>query len=171
MNSLDVRYLRKILSYDPVSGKIHWKVREDRELSWNRKNAGREAGAKKSNGYLELKINGTNYKAHRVAWALHFGEFPKMFLDHKDRNRSNNSIENLREATPSQNATNIHRTDGKYPRGVSKVGAKFFSQIQYRGKREYLGIFKTLEEASEAYLTRAKVLHGEFKNPYGKPEC
>lgn len=50
-----------------------------------------------------------NYKRvciTHVIWALHYGEWPEQLIDHKDRDRCNNRIDNLRLATNSQNGMN-----------------------------------------------------------------
>lgn len=47
-------------------------------------------------GYLIFKIKGKQYKAHRVAWLLCNGNFPNGELDHINRNKLDNRIENLR---------------------------------------------------------------------------
>lgn len=65
-----------------------------------------EAGTKLSTGYYSVSLNGKNYFAHRVVWALINGDIDKEIIDHKDKNRSNNKIENLRVVTSSVNGKN-----------------------------------------------------------------
>lgn len=65
-------------------------------------------------GYVRLYYGGITYYGHILAWALYYGEWPSGALDHKDRNRSNNAITNLRLATPKQNRVNSKvRKDSK----------------------------------------------------------
>ena len=60
----------------------------------------------KSTGYKLLKVDYRQYREHRLVWLYVYGTLPKM-LDHIDGNKENNSIENLREATISQNMQNM----------------------------------------------------------------
>lgn len=62
-------------------------------------------GSKDRLGYLVLNWQGVNYYVHRVAWALHNNEQPKE-IDHIDGDKSNNSIENIRSVTRSENIMN-----------------------------------------------------------------
>lgn len=57
-------------------------------------------------GYLILKIKGHQYKAHRIVWLLNKGEFPKSEIDHINRNKLDNRIENLRESNRTQQNRN-----------------------------------------------------------------
>lgn len=87
-------------------------------------------------------------------------------IDHKYRNRSDNQLENIRAATPSNNMCNARiRSDNKsgYP-GVSwdKLREKWRAQINIKGKSYYIGLFNTAYEAHLAYEKAAKELHGEF---------
>ena len=94
---LDVQtYLKKHFSIDPNTGRI---TRSDRRNS---------NGSYDKDGYLILKIKGKQYKAHRVAWFLYYGEFPSLEIDHIDRDRSNNRKSNLRVADRVLNTNNTH---------------------------------------------------------------
>lgn len=60
-----------------------------------------------SSEYAQVKINKRLYLCHRVVWELHHGEIPPgMFIDHKDGDRFNSNINNLRLATRERNARN-----------------------------------------------------------------
>ena len=99
-------------------------------------------------GYLFVRIAGTNYQAHRVAWYMHTGIDPVEFqIDHVDRDRTNNRFNNLRLATNQLNAKN---TGAK---GWVKVGDRYRAVIVHDRKQQHLGYFKTPEEARDAYLS------------------
>ena len=66
-------------------------------------------GSYDKDGYLILKIKGRQFKAHRVAWLLVKREFPKSEIDHINRNRTDNRIENLRESNRKQQIENSVR--------------------------------------------------------------
>ena len=57
-------------------------------------------------GYLRSSIDGKKYKLHRLAWLYVYGYFPENFIDHINRNRSDNRIENLREVSRQCNVRN-----------------------------------------------------------------
>lgn len=82
-------------------------------------------------------------------------------VDHKNRNSLDNRKENLRVASRSQNSINWVRRN-KYGRGVARVGGLFQVRIVSKGKRKFIGYYKTPEEARAAYDKAAKQLHGEF---------
>lgn len=65
-------------------------------------------GSLDKDGYLILKIKGKQFKAHRIAWLLYYGDFPKQELDHINRDRTDNRIENLRESDRAEQIKNRH---------------------------------------------------------------
>lgn len=87
-------YILNHFSYDPETGEIK---RNDRKNS---------CGSFDKDGYLILKIKSHQYKAHRIAWMLYYGEYPLFELDHINHIRDDNRIENLREVTRSTNNRN-----------------------------------------------------------------
>lgn len=87
-------------------------------------------------------------------------------VDHKDRDGLNNTDDNLRLATESQNQAN--RTALKNNRcgfkGVVYYARRnvYRARIKMLGKTHHLGYFKTPEEAARAYDAKARELFGEF---------
>lgn len=86
-------------------------------------------------------------------------------VDHIDRNKMNNTRSNLRIATRAQNVSNIagvrHRHD--LPKGVHPNHSGYFATITCKGKKHYLGTYRTVQGAADAYKVAARRLHGEFK--------
>ena len=70
-------------------------------------------GSYDKDGYLILKIKGKQYKAHRIVWAFHNNEMPNGEIDHINRNRSDNRIENLRVVDRQGNIDNTTRYANK----------------------------------------------------------
>lgn len=146
-----VEILKEYFYYDSEDGSLY-----------NLKNRGKnkkgsEAETLTSDGYLNIFI-GKAYRAHRIIWKMVTGKEPKL-LDHINKNRSDNRFENLREASVSLNIFNTDRYKNELSRGIRKHGNKFRARISFEGKRIHLGLFKTLEEAVEAYNNKARELY------------
>jgi hypothetical protein len=109
-----------------------------------------------ADGYINISIDGTVYRAHRLAWLYVHGVFPKE-IDHKNRIRSDNRISNLRVVTRTRN--NFNRSNVK---GYTKRNGKYRAQITYLGKNYSLGQYDTTEEATEAYHTKRREFLGEI---------
>lgn len=115
-------------------------------------------------GYVRVRRDGKEFRAHRIIWEIFHGPIPDgMLVDHKDGNVRNNRIENLRLATRTQNNANRVKQDFScLPKGVAKVGNKFRARITRNSKTISLGTFNTAEEAGEAYARAAEDFDGEF---------
>lgn len=57
------------------------------------------AGKLGAGGYLNIKLYGISYSAHRLAWFLSSGRWPKNEIGHRDGDRTNNHPGNLFETT------------------------------------------------------------------------
>lgn len=156
--------LREALSYDPETGKLTWLAGAGKR--GGKRNAGDVAGSHHSMGYVQVSLDGESKFAHRVAWALHTGEWPSVEIDHRDGDRSNNSWVNLREASHAENMQNRskHRNNTSGYTGVSydRESRRWAAQIRYDGKRHRLGRFANKVDAHAAYLVAKAQLH-EFQ--------
>ena len=143
---LTQKKLKQILNYDPLTGEFIWIV----TLS-NHAIAGSVAGCLNKLGYTQIRISGKNYLAHRLAWLYVYGYFPEHDIDHKDRNKSNNKIINLRHATRQCNIKNsgLRCTNTSGIKGVSwhKQSDKWRVQIKVNNKQHHLGFFTDFTEA------------------------
>ena len=148
----------RMLDYDPITGIFRWR------------STNCVAGTVTRLGYVRIGYRVDNrysvYSAHRLAWLYIHGEPVPLEIDHIDRDKSNNRINNLRSATRSQNKANEgSRKNNKL--GVKGVcldnHGKYRTTIKVNGKANFLGRFDTLEKAAEAYRTAAiSSLAGEF---------
>lgn len=97
--------LRKLLRYEPDTGKLYWRMRTHDVLGetadycrkWNRKNAHREAfttGA--AGGQRRGWILDHNLLAQRVIWAMEYGKWPEGAIKHINGDKSDNRLANLR---------------------------------------------------------------------------
>jgi hypothetical protein len=106
--------------------------------------------------------------AHRLAWLWHYGEWPTQ-VDHINRVKSDNRIENLRLATNSQNRANtgLRRDNASGQTGVwfDNHRKKWAAEIHWQNQKTRLGRFNTFEAAQSAYRQAAKEKFGEFALP------
>jgi len=147
------------MTYDPESGRLYCQI------------TGAEVGGYstgKGRRYISVSFKGLTAKAHHLAWALWYGEWPRMAIDHRDGNPQNNAIGNLRLATNQQNQFNTGskgRTS-KY-KGVSWKAAdrKWQVRASIGGKNKHIGYFSSEIEAARAYDLAVAQEHGEFARP------
>lgn len=166
--------LRSLISYDTSTGRMFWRPRPEGDFpsksaadSWNTRYAGRPALATPNGkGHLKGSIYNRQHFAHRVAWAVHHGYWPSA-LDHINGNRSDNRIENLREATATQNARNRKPIGGSRFLGVSRSanGKRWRAYIHINGKTVALGTFDCEEVAARTYDVAARRHFGQFARP------
>ena len=142
-----------------------WLIYKEGNLFYKTKARGRfqhdKAGSLYSNGYIMIVIKGKRYLAHRLIFFMHHGFFPKL-VDHINRNKTDNIIENLREANISQNAwnRNLSKANTSGVNGVIwRENKKYYeATCTVNGKYHYLGCFKDIKEA-EQKVKNFKSLH------------
>ncbi len=154
--SLTLEDLKELFEYDLVKGGLIGKLKICKRR------------AKPNNGYVCWSILGYRYPEHHLVWLWFKGEFPpvRITLDHKNRVKSDNKIENLRLASQSQNQVNTKvRSDNALGlRGVyfHKTEKKYRATVWKDGKSISCGQFNTAEEANVIALKKRKELFGEF---------
>jgi HNH endonuclease len=141
-------HLKSILRYVPRTGKFFWIVDKGRV------GAGDEAGTKSRRGYVDIKIDGRSYPAHRLAWLYRTGSFPEKEIDHVNGNPSDNRWINLREGNHSQ-VTRPHRTYKNNISGYSGVhwrkdADKYRVRITVNSQRLSRGHYSDFEKACRA---------------------
>lgn len=167
-----IEEIQQLLSYDADSGKLTWKVAVGGGNRGRRITAGREAGCArrtKPDGsyYVSLTINGVRYYATHVIWALVYGKWPERTIDHINGNRLDNRLDNLREATLSQQQWNQGKpkTNTTGFKGVGKVGKVWKWHVKVDGKMQWSkGSWDTAEEAFADRCKRLSEFHGDFAN-------
>lgn len=141
--------LKEVLRYDPDTGDFQWLVDKGPVK------AGDLTGYIDPKGYTRIRVDGTLYRAHRLAWLYMYGVFPRDQIDHKDHVKHNNALSNLREANSKQNSENrrlqVNNTSGFRGVGWYPKLQKWVAQIRHCKKLNHLGYFNTPEEASAAY--------------------
>lgn len=156
------------VDYNRDTGVFVWKKRIGKSRShkaFNSQFAGKEAGNIHPSGYRHIHVTdsgkSTHIRAHRLAWFICYGSGPKDQIDHINRNKLDNRINNLREVSNTQNQHNAsRRKDNKS--GVSgvywdKSKSKWRASVRVNSIRHYVGLFDELDSASNAVLEfRAK---------------
>lgn len=160
MNRPTFEQVKEILAYDPEMGVLTW-IRP----KINQIKTGTPAGRLQNFGYRQITLLGRTYVAHRVAWLLYTGRWPRTQIDHINCDPNDNRISNLREASPSQNKANSRKNKNNTTgyKGVRLIkNNRYRAEIMYNRKRISLGYFDTPEEGHSAYLLAAKKYFGEF---------
>lgn len=162
MAKLSAEQAKKVLSYDPETGVLNWKCSLARRVK-----AGDVAGSDDGQGYLQICIYGTRYKAHRLAWLIMTGGWPDGEIDHINGNRKGNNWANLREVTRQENCCNkaTQRNNNSGATGVYWNGTKqkWMAQINIGRVRHRLGSYSSIGEATKARKAAEKE-HGFHKN-------
>jgi hypothetical protein len=157
-----IAQVQSIFNYDQHSGVFYWKIN-----AGTNKTMGNPAGCVNRTGYVQLKVAGKLFLAHRLAWLVSTGQDPVgLQIDHINGIKIDNRLCNLRLATNSQNSCNkkLSRRNTSGYKGVSysKQGQKWRADIRINGKQTLIGLFDTPELAHMAYCEAAAELHGDF---------
>ena len=102
----------------------------------------------------QYRLHRVNYYAHNPIWDIHDSSQDN-FIDHENKDKTNNHIENLRVVT---NQENLFNTKAK---GYSwnKLCQKWTAQIVVNGKKKHIGVFDLKEDAHNSYLEAKKIYH------------
>ena len=155
---------KKLLDYNRTTGQFTWKVSRG-----SRSKVGGIAGHENSHGYIAIGVNLNKkqkfLKAHRLAWFIVNHELPNV-IDHIDRDKSNNSLSNLRDCNNSLNQINIpiskRNTTGYKGVYYRKDNGKYRAIIKIDGRNKSIGQYETAEEAYSAYKKKAIEVYGDF---------
>lgn len=141
-----------LLRYEAETGELFWLQRDSTQRRWNSRWAGKPAfTALCGNGYRQGHLFGEKVLAHRVAWAIHYGEWPNI-IDHINGVRADNRICNLRNVSAAENNLNlaIRRENTSGVIGVRWTKGAWQASITVAGNRKYLGRFSDLSDALAA---------------------
>lgn len=158
----EVELIKSILTkviVTPDAGSIKW----NEDIKSVKK--GDEAGYIDMAGYRACKHKGFKLKCHRVIFYYVNRWLPEC-LDHINRIKDDNRIDNLRATTASLNARNIgvRKTSKSGITGVffNKGRNVYQAQITINGKQLYLGYHKTIEAATTARKEAELKYFGEY---------
>jgi hypothetical protein len=150
---------------DYTTGILYWKNPRGPRVK-----VGDPVYTKPSNGYLsvELQLNYRSHKflVHRLVWKMYYGEdLGQLELDHIDGNRANNSISNLRIATPTQNQHNRKRRGFKrsnHLKGQPCWKGGWEVRLGNNGVQKYLATYPCPLVARVAYESAKRFIAKEF---------
>jgi hypothetical protein len=143
--------LKELLTYYPETGQFYWNTGgKGRRLD-------RRAGSfHKASGYIHIGICGKKYRAHRLAWLYTYGFLPENLLDHINRDRADNRIDNLRAVDMVENTKNnsvrVDNTSGVTGVCWAKREGKWLVRISSK----FIGYTDSLGEAIKLRLKAAK---------------
>lgn len=177
--------LRRLLTYDPETGILTWlprsvdmfagateRARQRTCSLWNGQFAGKPALIGIDGfGYYQGPVMGRYVKAHRVAWALHYGEWPKQKVSHRNSDHRDNRISNLRDIDHQTCHRNV-KLSKRNKSGAAGVNwhertLRWRAFIAMNGKTKALGSFATFDDAVAARkLAEAELGYAES---HGKP--
>jgi hypothetical protein len=174
IDDIPISRICEFLEYDESTGLLMWKPREN-DLAFNNKFAGNTAGNEISptnsrTSYIRVRVENKLYLAHRVIWAMRYGEWPEGTIDHIDGDGTNNRIDNLRDVSGKDNSRNcrLSRNNTSGVNGVWKQADRYVAEIMVNRKKLSLGSFDTLEEAAAARKAADRIYgfyetHGDSK--------
>lgn len=151
---------RRLLRYEPKTRFLFWKKKRQGPATDNLR-----AGSLRPDGSRNVSIKGCSYMEHRIAWLIHFGEWPEGVIDHKNGDPSDNRIRNLRDVSRSENSQNqrkaqsSNKSTGLLGVTLRRPGV-WAARISVGGKNLHLGQFDSPISAHEAYLTAKRNRHG-----------
>ena len=126
-------------NFEYVNGEMYWK-------KGKRKN--KKAGCMHPTGYIQVCWNKKLWQLHRIIWIWHENELVKgLEIDHINRIKTDNRIENLRQVTRSINNANRKAIFVNFCKGKWKA---YTSRILGNGKQIHIGVFETKEDAEKA---------------------
>jgi hypothetical protein len=142
--------LREALEYNPETGDLIWKEGWRKGMVAGCVNVNSSSG----NAYRSIVLDGVSRRAHRVAWAIHHGDWPKEEIDHDNGDGSDNRILNLKDAGKIGNARN-RRKPRNNKSGVCGVNfdgkrRKWRVQVYEGAKRKHIGRFDDFDAAVAA---------------------
>lgn len=131
---------KQLLHYAPETGVFTWKASTSKHI----KRVGKRAGS--IGTYVVIGMFCRSYYAHRLAWFYVRAEWPKGQIDHKNRNKIDNRLFNLRDVTAAKNRQNRKLRPGQ---GVCWDAGKqrWYARIQIEGRTLNLGRYKSYKKA------------------------
>jgi hypothetical protein len=142
---LSVEKLKEKFDYIPETGELV------------RKNKKGKVGWIDSSGHLAIEMHNKFYYAHRLIFFIHHGYFPSQ-IDHINRIKTDNRIENLRDCSPSANSLNRGKIQVvchsifkgvSWEKGKTNASKHWRAYVTVNGETKTYGYWETEEEAAK----------------------
>lgn len=166
--------LRQLIEYRPDTGELVWKPRVPSDFNarnpeaacdaFNRRRAGQIAGKVNRQGYVIVQVDGQAYKGHRIAWAMYHGAWPEGVIDHINRQKADNKIQNLRDVSQAENCENrsINRNHDSGVKGVTWHAKDNMWHVRVRIDGKLKTIFRSWDKPE---AIRALIAHRGLSVP------
>jgi hypothetical protein len=166
MPELSLSQLKEFVSYDPDTGVFTVLKRRG-----SGKPSGSVIGSKTKKGYLEVRIFGSHYMLHQLAFFYAYGYIPEE-VDHINHNKADNRISNLRESYRQDNSKNMplrkDNTSGRVGVNWDKQTNKWRAEVTVNGSGIKLGRFSDINDAIAARVA-AEIMYGFHHNHGAHP--
>lgn len=156
--------LNSTFAYEPGTGIVRWLIHTRGHGGLI--HPGDEAGTIRKDGRVEISYKDARYLRSRLAWFLMKGEWPSEEVDHRNLNPGDDSWDNLRLATSSQQKMNtrLRRDNTSGEKGVCfrDPTRGWTARISVNGKQVNLGNFKNKDDAIAMRRAAAAAAYGDF---------
>ncbi len=158
--SISLAEIEAVLCYNPITGQFRRKDKPNAKV-----------GTPNQFGRVRITVCGERFLASRLAWFMHYGEWPSDTIDHINGIRDDDRIANLRLASPSEQQCNRGMSE-RNTSGIKGVShnkrraaanlAPWEAYITLDSHRKHLGYFANIEDAAQARQIAEDELHGTF---------
>ena len=154
--------LHELFFYDPDTGFLHWKIRPARsKIMWG----DRVGEIPIHSRYQRVKINGVRYYQHNLVWIMNNGDLPEeLTVDHKDKDRTNNRLDNLRLANTRQQQ--INQNVRGFSRMTHRILHPWIARHKVGSRYLLIGSFTTALQARLAYERSTSELEPDFASTW-----
>jgi hypothetical protein len=143
--------LTDLFFYSTIEGALYWRNRPA-----NNVDIARPAGAISSSGYYQIMVDKIMYKRHRLIWCYHNDDPGQMEVDHVNRIRTDDRIENLRLATREENSRNRNKesrnTSGFIGVSWNRRLNKWAAYIGSSKGNLHIGVYEDINDAVAARI-------------------
>lgn len=126
---------------------------------------GSEVGCLLQSGYYQVKFQKKKYYIHRIIYSLHnkIDLSTDLYIDHIDRDKSNNSPNNLKLVSHTENMWNSSKPKTNTSGYVNISNTKYGWRVRIKhNKKEITKIFSVLDDAIKFRNEKVFLLRGMY---------